>query len=84
VTNPFEPQEVRTHRTMREYDLDEAFSADLFDTPGDGPDFGPIVTADYDSDDGCCGNGIEAGQQIRGIDGSFIHATEQCEAFYRD
>lgn len=64
-------------------ELADHTTPDLFDSPDDGPGFGPVFAAGYDSDDACCGDGIEAGQQIRGIDGGFIHATEQCEAFYR-
>lgn len=115
VTNPFEPQEVRTHRTVRtcwtcntEHDLDEACSAshtvrsmraagkpgneladhttpDLFDTPDNGPGFGPVFTAGFDGEDACCGDGIIEGEEIRSDgQGGWIHAIPECEAYCRD
>jgi hypothetical protein len=54
--------------------------ADLWDEPSPpAPEFGPIFTAAYDSEDGCCGDGLEAGQKIRGYAGTFIHAGLGCE-----
>lgn len=51
---------------------------DLFDDPG--PAFGPIFCATFESEDGCCGEGIVAGEDIR-ADGSggWIHADTTCE-----
>lgn len=44
-------------------------------------EFGPIFTATYESDDACCGEGIQPGEDIR-ADGSggWIHADDSCEA----
>lgn len=54
--------------------------ADPFDDPGEVPEFGPVFIAIYDSDDACCGYGIEVGDQIRADgQGGYIHAEEDCE-----
>lgn len=59
--------------------LDDFTSDDLFDDPSSGK-LGPIFPAGYETDDACCGYGIEAGDKIR-ADGSggWIHADEECE-----
>lgn len=56
-------------------------SPDLFDEPDR---FGPVFTADHESDDACCGDGILPGEKIR-ADGSggWIHADTQCEEWAR-
>jgi len=62
----------------------DATTPDLFDEPDDGPRFGPVFTATYDSDDECCGDGIESGQQIRADGaGGYIHASAECEGMHR-
>jgi hypothetical protein len=53
---------------------------DLFDDVTDGPAFGPTFTATYQSDDECCGDGIEEGQSVRADgQGGWIHASAECE-----
>lgn len=53
---------------------------DLFDDVTDGPTFGPTFTATYQSDDECCGDGIEEGQSVRADgQGGWIHASAECE-----
>ena len=43
----------------------------LFD---DSPALGPAFTASFDSDDACCGQGIEEGEEIRADgEGGWIH-----------
>lgn len=70
----------RAHTTARAAGRDD----DLFDEPDDGPKFGPVFTATYDSDDECCGDGIESGQQIRADGaGGYIHASAECEGMHR-
>lgn len=52
-------------------------SEDFYDETGPAPaasPFGPIFTATYESEDACCGDGIEVGDQIRADgQGGWIH-----------
>jgi hypothetical protein len=42
--------------------------------------FGPIFMADYHSEDSCCDEGIQPGEDIRADGrGGWIHADDQCE-----
>lgn len=53
---------------------------DLFDDAAAGPKFGPVFAATYQSDDECCGDGIEEGQSVRAdSQGGWIHASAECE-----
>lgn len=56
-------------------------SDDLFDAVEEPIAFGPVVTAQYDSDDdACCGEGIGIGDEIRADgQGGWIHASKACE-----
>ena len=48
---------------------------DFFDAPNPKP---PVITAAFDSEDACCGNGIEVGDRIRSDgEGGWVH--EDCE-----
>jgi len=64
----------------------DATTPDLFDEPDDWPrhEHHPVFTASRDSDDECCGDGIERGQQIRADGwGGYIHASAECEGMCR-
>lgn len=52
---------------------------DFYDDAEDPNDLpGPIFTATFDSEDACCGHGIEAGERIRADgDGGWVHAACQ-------
>jgi len=65
-------------RTRREAGPGDDWSSDdLFD---DVHSFGPVFTASYETDDSCCGNGIEPGELIRADGrGGWIHAENGCE-----
>lgn len=56
---------------------DDWTSDDLFDEPSK---FGPIFTAEFESEDACCGEGIVPGEDIRADgQGGWIHADTMCE-----
>jgi len=57
-----------------------AADIDLFDDAPEGPRLGPVFAAAFESEDACCGEGIEPGEDIR-ADGcsGWIHADDQCE-----
>lgn len=53
----------------------------LFATSGEiGGAMGPIFTAEYESEDSCCGEGIQPGEDARSDgSGGWIHADDGCE-----
>jgi len=58
----------------------DATTPDLFDDATKNSRFGPVFTAVFESDDACCGEGIEPGEDIRaGGHGGWIHADDTCE-----
>jgi hypothetical protein len=53
---------------------------DLFEDADGGPQFGPVFTAEHESDDACCGDGIVPGEDIRADgQGGWVHADTTCE-----
>ena len=75
-------QAVRSMRSVGQpgNEMADHTSPDLFDDPEDVPKFGPVFTATYDSEDACCGKGIESGQTVRADgQGGWIHADDECE-----
>jgi len=54
---------------------------DFFDdTPSGNIKLGPVLTAQFESEDSCCGDGIMPGEDIRADgEGGWIHAREDCE-----
>lgn len=59
-------------------------TTNLFDAAEDFPAFGPIFTADHESEDACCGEGIVPGEDIRADGrGGWIHADTTCERLAR-
>lgn len=58
----------------------DATTPDLFDDAQDAPRLGPVFTATFDSEDACCGMGIEIGDDVRADGhGGWIHADDECE-----
>lgn len=59
-------------------------TADLFDDAEDFPAFGPVFTAEHESEDACCGEGVVPGEDIRADGrGGWIHADDGCERMAR-
>ena len=53
---------------------------DLFDDAAPASPFGPVFTAEFESEDACCGEGILPGEDIRADgQGGWIHADDGCE-----
>lgn len=56
------------------------YTIDLFDDAPEGSRLGPVFAATFESEDACCGEGIEPGEDIRADgQGGWIHADDQCE-----
>lgn len=58
-----------------------ASGSDFFDdTPSGNIKLGPVLMAQFESEDSCCGDGIMPGEDIRADgEGGWIHAREDCE-----
>jgi hypothetical protein len=57
---------------------------DFFESAEETPALGPIFMATYETDDACCGQGIQPGEDIRADGrGGWIHADDGCERMAR-